>query len=80
MKVRNYYFEKSNSKKFRRRPIITLPSSVHNDTIMLKKYMKQENKYNITQLKSIDDLENLRLQAKDRKTWNTIVKELYDAA
>ena len=76
-KTMNYYFEMS--KKFHRRLIITLLSSLHNEIIMLKKYIKQESKYNITQLKSMDGLENLMLLAKNRKMWSILVKDVYDA-
>ena len=79
-KAMDYYFKNSNSKKFRRTPISTLPSSLHNDIIMRMKNIKQNNKYNNTQLKSIDDFENLRSLGKDRKTWSTLVTDVHGAA
>ena len=50
-KAMNYYFEKSHSKKFCGRPINTLPNTLHNDIIMLKKHNKFQKKYNMNQLK-----------------------------
>ena len=47
---------------------------------MLKNYSNKGNKYEFTQLKSIDDQRNLRLLAEDRKRWSTLVKDIYDAA
>ena len=79
-KAMNYYFENLNSRKFRGRPITTLPNSLHNDIKILKNYSNKVNKYKLTQLKSIDDLRNLRLLAEDRKRWSTLVKDIYDAA
>ena len=76
----NYYFENLNSRKFRRRPTTTLPNSLHSDIKMLKNYINTGDMYKFTQLKSIVDLRNLRLLAEDRKTWSTIVKDIYDAA
>ena len=78
-KAMNYYFENSNSKNFRGRPTTTLPNSLHNDIIRLTNYT-HNNKYNFTQLKSIDDMRNLRLLAQDRKKWSTLVKDIYEAA
>ena len=78
-KAMNYYFENSNSKNFRGRPTTTLPNSLHNDIIRLTNYT-HNNKYNFTQLKSIDDIRNLRLLAQDRKRWSTLVKDIYEAA
>ena len=79
-KAMNYYFEKSNSKKFRGRPIMSLPVSLHNDIIMLKKHNMFKDKYSITQLKSTNDLESLRLLAQERQTWTALVKDIYVAA
>ena len=78
-KAMNYYFENSNSKNFRGRPTTTLSNSLHNDIIRLTNYT-HNNKYNFTQLKSIDDMRNLRLLAQDRKRWSTLVKDIYEAA
>ena len=79
-KAMNYYFEKSGSKKFRGRPVVSLPVSLHGDIIKLKKHKKFKNKYSITQLKSTNDLESLRLLAQERQTWTTLVKDIYVAA
>ena len=80
-KAMNYYFEKSNAKKFRGRPVITLPVSLHNDIIMLKKHNTFKNRYNsITQLKSIHDLKSLRTLAQERQTWTALVNDIYVAA
>ena len=77
----NYYIEKSSSKKFRVKPVMTLPNSLHNDIIMLKKDKKYKNKYsNINQLKSINDLETLRLLARERQSWMNLVNDIYVAA
>ena len=60
---------------------MTLPSSLHNDMITLKKDRKLKNKYNtINQLKSFNDLENLRLLARERQSWMTLVKDIHVAA
>ena len=60
---------------------MTLPNSLHNDIITLKKDKKFKNKYNIiNQLKSFNDLENLRLLARERQSWMTLVKDIYVAA
>ena len=76
-KSMTYYLKNRSQRNFAEDPIITLPT-LHSDMIMLKKYIKQECKYNITQLKSIDDLETLRLLAKNRKTWGTLMEDVYD--
>ena len=80
-KAMNYYLKKSSSKKFHGRPVMTLPNSLHNDIIMLKKDKKYKNKYsNINQLKSINDLETLRLLARERQSWMNLVNDIYVAA
>lgn len=50
------------------------------DLIVYRKDTKQEIECNITQLKSIYNLEILRLLAKGRKAWSTSVTDIYDAA
>ena len=60
---------------------MTLPNSLHNDIITLKKDKKFKNKYNnINQLKSFNDLENLRLLVRDRQSWMTLESDFYVAA
>ena len=72
---------KSNAKKFRGRPVITLPVSLHNDIIMLKKHNTFKNRYSsIIQFKSINDLESLRTLAQERQTWTALVNDIYVAA
>ena len=80
-KAMNYYFEKSNAKKFRGRPVITLPVCLHNDIIMLKKHNTFKNRYSsITQFKSIHDLKSLRTLAQERQTWTAPINDIYVAA
>ena len=62
------------------RHTITLLRSSHKDIIMLQRNIKLKNKYSITQLKSRDHLDNLRVLAKDRKLWSTLVTDIYKAA
>ena len=69
--VMKYYFKNLNSRKFRGRPTTTLPNSLHNDIKMLKNYINKRNNFKFTQLKSIDDLRNLRLLAEDRNRQRT---------
>ena len=60
---------------------MTLPNSLHNDIITLKRDKKFKNRCNaINQLKSFNDLENLRLLARERQSWITLVKDSYVAA
>ena len=80
-KAMSYYFETSFSKKFLGSPVMTLPNSLHNDIITLKRDKKFKNRCNaINQLKSFNDLENLRLLARERQSWITLVKDSYVAA
>eukprot|EP00795_Rhopilema_esculentum_P015830 gene15830-7153_t len=81
-KAINYYFKTSSSKKFRGRPVMTLPNSLHNDIITLKKDKKFKNKYNnINQLKSFIDLKNSAgLLVRERQSWMTFVNDIYVAA
>ena len=79
-KVMNYYFENSNSKKFRGRRTTTLPNSLWNDIKTLKNYINMGSKCKFIQLNTIDDLRHLRSLAEDRERWSTLVKDIYDAA
>ncbi len=81
-KAMNYYFQKSNAKKFRGRPVITLPVCLHNDIIMLKEhntFKNQIQQHNPVQINTRSrKLENTI--AKERQTWTALINDIYVVA
>ena len=64
------YFQK-HGEPFRGRPITTLPVLLDKNLGTLEKGMS---------LKTLDDLENLRVMAEDRQKWRDLTGEMLDAA
>ena len=71
----NNYFDNTNTTKFKGRPRTTLPTTLNQDIKRTKL-----TQYNIEQLKTKEDLENLREIAIDRHEWLNFVRTICDAA
>ena len=80
-KAMQYYFEKSNSSKFKGRPRVTLPiklscdikSTIESDRDFLRDY-------SVLELKTKEDLEILNNIARDRNTWIELTNRIYKVA
>ena len=80
-KAMNHYFKVSKESKFRGRPRTTLPETLNDDI----KFTNAQNemfsrKYNIVELKTIEDLVKLKNIASERESWLNLVQEIYVTA
>ena len=76
-KAMQFFFEKTNAKKFRGRKrttiVTTLNRNIHNTRL-------QHPQFDLLILKNELDLHNIRVKAKNRVLWRRRVNLVYDAA
>ena len=73
----SFYFTERKEKKFRGRRRCTIVSALNRDIKMTKKEYPQ---FDIHELKSLIDLHNVRVKAKDKRLWKKRVGYVFKAA
>ena len=75
------YFTPSMKPKFRGRPRVTLPSTLNRDLEQnIDKNSEFYRRYEISNIKNVEDLEKLKVLAKDRKEWKNFSEMIYKTA
>ena len=72
-----FYFEQRSEKKFRGRKRTTIVNTLNRDIVLTKKMYPN---FDIKPLKSLLDLHNARVKAKNKVQWRKLVEMVFNAA
>ena len=76
-KAMKFYFEQRSEKKFRGRKRTTIVNTLNRDIVLTKKTYPN---FDIKPLKSLLDLHNARVKAKNKVQWRKLVEMVFNAA